>query len=401
MERDTTQSAVKKTKFFKTKWFKVVAIIIALLVIGGGIFAWKTDNVLRKISSGGLLESLSHSLPGMSNQVKGEADGQINILLLGMRGADMPGGGNLADTIMVASIRPKENKVAMISIPRDLYVTVPGTQDKQKINAVHAYGEQKGDGQGMADMKTIISEVTGLPIHYAVRTDFAGFKQMIDAIGGIEITLSQPFDESQQFSQAHVCDSFFTVPTGKFDTKTKKYFSQTAKIYKTRVIASYPLCTAPANTLECGGNFTLPAGKQTLNGDKALCFARSRYTTSDFERAKRQQEIIQLVKNKIMSAGTLMDFNKVNGILDSLGNNVRTDMQAWELKSLYNLYAGMKDPQLYQRVMENSEEGLLYNPPENGAGYILLPIGDNYDKIHDVVKNIFTLPPQSDIKPKI
>lgn len=384
------------------KWFRAAIVIVAILVIVGGVFAWKTDGILRKISSGGLLDTLSHSFPGANNQLKGETDGRINILLLGMRGADLPGGGNLADSIMIASINPKENKVAMISIPRDLYVTVPGTQDKAKINAVHAYGEQKGDGKGMEDMKTIISEVTGLPIHYAVRTNFAGFKQMIDAVGGIEITLSQPFDESAQFNEAHVCDSFFTIPTGKFENKTKKIYDSITGAYKrTRITKSYPLCTAPKNTLECGGEFKLPAGKQTLNGEQALCLSRSRDLTSDFERAKRQQLIIQLVKDKIMSAGTLMDFNKVNGILNSLGNNVKTDMQPWEMKRLYEIYSGMKNPQLYQRVLENSEEGFLYNPPQGEAGYILLPIGENYDKIQDMAKNIFTMPAQTDIKPKI
>jgi anionic cell wall polymer biosynthesis LytR-Cps2A-Psr (LCP) family protein len=163
----------------------------------------------------------------------------------------------------------------------------------------------------------------------------------------------------------------------------------------------YPLCTAPADTLECGGNFKLSAGKQTLSGEQALCYARSRATSSDFERAKRQQLMIQLVKDKLLSAGTLTDFNKLNGILASLSNNVRTDMQAWELKRLYELYMDMKAPQTYQRVLENSEEGFLYNPQDSGgAGYILLPIGDNYDKIQDMAKNIFTMPAQSDIKPK-
>lgn len=387
--------------FMKKRWFKIISIILAILVIVGGVFAWKTDNLLKKISKGGLLDSLSHSFPGVNNSIKGETEGRINVLLLGMRGADMPGGGNLADTIMVASIDPKENKVAMISIPRDLYVTDPGTQDKSKINAVHAYGEQKGDGQGMEDMKTIISQVTGLPIHYAVRTNFAGFTQLVDAIGGIDITLSQPFEESAQFQEPHVCDSFFNKPTGKFETKTKKVHNLAGAVIGTRITKQYPLCTAPVDTEDCGGDFILPAGKQTLTGAKALCFVRSRDLTSDFERAKRQQIVLQLAKDKLLSAGTLLDFNKLNNILNDLGNNVKTDMQPWEMKRLVELYGGMKNPQMYQRVLENSEEGLLYNPPQGDAGYILLPIGDNYNKIQDMAKNIFTLPAQSDIKPKI
>jgi hypothetical protein len=102
-----------------------------------------------------------------------------------------------------------------------------------------------------------------------------------------------------------------------------------------------------------------------------------------------------------LSAGTLTDFGKLNGILNSLGDNVKSDLEPWEMKRFYDLYTGMQNPQVYQRVLENSDEGLLYNPPETKeTGYILLPIGDNYDKIRDMAKNIFTLPKQSDIQPK-
>lgn len=392
-----------KLGFMQRKWVKVTLIVLTVLIIGGGVFAWKTGNLLNKISNGdgGILSSLMHSLPGVKDELQGEKEGQVNIALLGMRGEGVTGGGTLADTIMIVSIRPTENKISMISVPRDLYVTVPGTQDQQKINAVHAYGEQKSRGQGLQDMKTILSEITGLNVAYAASINFEGFKELVDNIGGVNFHLDAPFSEAVQFNEAHVCDSFFNIPTGKFEDKTVKYFSKTANMYKTRVVASYPLCTAPEGTLECGGNFSLPAGDVLLDGEQALCLSRSRATTSDFERAKRQQLIVQAIKDKLFTAGTLTDFSKLNSILGNLGDNVRTDMQAWEMKRFYELYSDMTNPQVYQRVMENSEEGLLYNPPANGAGYILLPIGDNYDRIHDVVKNIFTLPPQSDIKPKM
>ena len=378
-------------------------VVIFILAIGGGIFLWKAGSIANKITQGGIFNSLVHNIPGVKNELKGEKDGRINIALLGMRGADDPAGGTLADTIMVVSIKPAENKISMISVPRDLYVTVPGSQEQAKINAVHAYGEKDGKGQGLADMKTILTEVTGLPIHYAASINFAGFNQLVNAIGGLDITLDAPFDESMQFSEEHACDSFFTVPTGKWENKIVKHTAKTAAgvpYTVKRKIPKYPLCTAPKDTLECGGDFKLPAGKQTLNGDQALCYVRSRKTSSDFERAKRQQQVIQLVKDKMLSVGTLADFSKINGILDSLGDNVRTDMQLWEMQDLFGIYQKMPSMQVYQRVLENSDEGLLYNPPESGAGYILLPQGDNYDKIHQMAENVFTLPPQSDIKPK-
>lgn len=390
----------EEVKFYKKKWFKIAApiAIVAILVVG---FFWKAGSTLNKISKGGIFSSIIHSLPGVSDELKGENEDRVNILLLGMRGENVPGGGLLADTIMLASIKPKENKISMISLPRDLYVTVPGTQDKQKINAVHSYGEQKDRGQGLADMKTAVGEVTGLPVHYAASINFAGFKQLIDSIGGIEIALEQEFNEPLQFKEPHVCNEFFNVPTGKFEEKKKKIKDPiTGEVIGYKPKQGKALCTAPDNTLECGGNFVLPAGTQTINGEQTLCYVRSRVTTNDFERAKRQQRVLQLIKDKLLSAGTLTDFGKLNGIMDSLGDNTRSDFQPWEIKKMFDLYSGMQNPGIYQRVLENSEEGFLYNPPENGAGYILLPRGDNYDKIRDMAKNIFNIPAQSDIKPK-
>jgi LCP family protein required for cell wall assembly len=400
---NSNNAALVKKRFYQKTGGKItIGIFLVLILVGGAIF-WKADNLVNKISTGGLLNSIAHSVPGVKDELKGEKDGRINLAILGMRGSDLPGGGTLADSIIVASILPKENKISMISVPRDLYVTVPGTQDKQKINAVHAYGEENGQGKGLENMKIALGEVLGMPIHYAASINFSGFKQLIDAIDGLDITLEKPFDEAMQFNEEHVCDSFFTIPTGNWQNKIVKSHQTNAagvSVVVKRKIPKYPLCKAPKESLECGGNFKLPAGKQTLNGEKALCYVRSRATSSDFERAKRQQQVIQLVKDKMLSAGTLTDFSKINGILNSLGDNVRTDMQLWEMQELYGIYKSIPDAQIYQRVLENSEEGLLYHPENGAAGYILLPIGDNYDKIHEMAKNIFTLAPQSDIKPK-
>ncbi|MFA6160110.1 MAG: LCP family protein [Parcubacteria group bacterium] len=392
MENNFEVKKRNKQKFYQKRGFKIVAVILGILLLGGVISAWKTGNVLNKISKGGIFKSIVNNIPGVENELKGEKDGRINVLILGMRGENIPGGGLLADTIIVASINPKENKASMISIPRDLYVNNPAWANKTKINAVYAAGEENGKKQGLEDMKKVAEEVTGLPVHYSASINFAGFKQIIDAIGGIEITLDKPFQEPVQFNEAHVCDSqVFTVPTGKFEIKKNK---------TGRVVAEYPLCTNPVK--ECGGNFTLPAGKQTLNGDKALCYVRSRATSSDFERAKRQQIVIQLVKDKMLSVGTLADFSKGNALLNALGNNVRTDMEIWEMQRFYDIYKGLNNLQIYQRVLENSEEGFLYNPTDmpKEVGYILLPIGGNYDRIHQMAKDIFILPAQSDIKPK-
>src|SRR5665647_1744640 len=109
---------IVKQKFYQKKWFIITIVVLLIL---GGIAFWRADSVLNKITKGGnIFTSLVKSLPGVDNSVKGEKDGRINIALLGMRGEGMVGGGTLADSIIIASIKPAENKVSMISVPRDL-----------------------------------------------------------------------------------------------------------------------------------------------------------------------------------------------------------------------------------------------------------------------------------------
>jgi LCP family protein required for cell wall assembly len=371
------------------KW--MIGIVVVLLILGGVAF-WKAGSLVQRIApNGSIFSNIVNSLPGVDKKLAGEEEGRINMVLLGMRGKGVEGGGLLADTIMVLSFHPKKDendtaRASLVSIPRDLYVTVPGTSDKQKINAVHHYGEQKGDGQGLEAMKTILSEVTGVPIHYAASIDFKGFEELVDAVGGVSVTLDAPFTEPLQFREPHVCDpNVFTVPTSPLQYEHKYVTTPSGR---RRIVESYPLCYN--KDVECGGVFDLPAGTSVLNGERALCYARARVTSNDFERAKRQHSILQALQEKALSLGTLSDFGKVNAMLDSLGDNARTDMEAWELKQFFDLYLENKDVKLSEDVVvDNSENGLLYAPQDTGAaGYILLPKGDNYDRIHEFFKKL-------------
>ncbi len=382
---------IHKIKNKNRKWWITLGVISFIFLISGCATLWKVKNTMNKISvKGASLGNIVQASFDSQGPLKGESDGQINVLLMGVLGANHPGGGLNTDTIMVASIKPKENKISLVSVPRDLWVTDPGKNTKSKINAVYAYGEEKGMGQGIADMESLVSDITGLPIHYAAVVSTKGFSQLVDTLGGVDVDLAKPFDESSQFEDINVCDSdTYTIPTGEFKERTKKG----------KVVAKYPLCKN--KNPECGGNFSLPVGKNTLTGEQALCFVRSRYQTSDFERAKRQQLLLQQIKLKVAQIG-LLDFGKINSILNNLGDNVRTDMQLPEMRRLLDLYKGMNNPKIYQKVLEDSKEGLLYSPdatPE--TGFILLPRGDNYDKIKDLFQHVFDSKNQSDIKPKI
>ncbi len=376
-----------KTKMStKKKWLIVGVVVLAL----GTIVVLTAARVLHSIApNSNILESLVKNLPLVEKQLQGEEDGRINIMILGMRGEGVDGGGMLTDTIMVISLRITEDeqrqkhyKVAMLSVPRDLYVTIPGTTSTTKINGVYGHGEKQRKGGGVALMKQMLEDISGQPIHYGVEVNFMGFKQIVDALGGVEITRDTEFIEPLQFHEEKVCDGanggVFTVRSGRVQTKVNE---------RGKVVAQYPLCYN--KTEECGGMFKVPAGTSTLNGDQALCYVRARVTSSDFDRAKRQQEVIGQIKSKALSMGVLTDFGKIQELMDAVSNNVYTDMELWEMQHLFEIYKKMGDnPDIAHKVLDNSEEGLLFSQEGDQRGYILLPRGDTYDRIRELFATI-------------
>ncbi|MEN8252663.1 MAG: LCP family protein [Patescibacteria group bacterium] len=370
----------------KKKLIIIVAVVIVFL--GGCVFAGK--KVIEKVAPNSkVLESLARNLPLVENKLDGEEEGRINIVLLGMRGKGVAGGGTLADTIMVASIKKQENpegedtyKASMVSVPRDLYVTMPGTTATTKINGVYHYGEEKGKGQGMEAMKQVLEDISGQKMHYGVEVNFAGFKEVVDALGGVEVNLDEAFVEPVQFHEEKVCDGdnggVFTVKSGNFESKID---------HRGKVVAQYPLCYN--ETEECGGVFTVPAGVTIMNGETALCYVRARATSSDFDRARRQQEVIGQLKQKALSMGVLTDFGKMQELFSAVSENMDTDMELWEMQRFFDIQQKRGNgEQIEHKVLENSEEGLLYSHEGDERGYILMPRGDTYDKIREMFANI-------------
>lgn len=361
---------------------KALIVVGLLLLIGGTAFAYKTGMTISKVTTNAnVFGTITNNLPLVKKKMlAGEEENRINIAIIGMRGAEVAGGGLLADTIMVVSYAPETNTASMISLPRDLAVRTDG----ERINKIYFDGEQQGAGGGMDTMTAVLSEVTGQDIHYMTVINFAGFMQLVDALDGVDITLAQKFVEPIQFHEEKVCDGanggVFVVPSGNMQDKID---------HRGKIVAQYPLCYNKVE--ECGGVFVVPAGTSNLNGARALCYVRARVTSSDFDRARRQQEVIQLLQQKALSLGTLTDFSRVNALMDVLGSNIRTNMQLWEMQRFFKIYSAKGFPQIVkQKVLDSSEEGLLYLPEgagENGAAYILRPRGNNYDRIHALFRD--------------
>lgn len=270
------------------------------------------------------------------NPIPAPEKDRLDILILGIRGDDKKSvteeGGLLTDTILLVSVDKINKKPYLVSVPRDLYIDTP--EIKGKINEVYERGLEKN--RGIAFAKETTSRITGIYIDNAIVFDFNSFKEIVDKIGGIDIYLTEPFAESKQW----------------------------------------------------GYEFDLPAGKNHLNGEQALYYARSRYSTSDFDRSRRQQEIIKAIENKIISLGYLSDYSKIISILSDLKGNIKTDFQIWNLGDLFSLANSFgKKTKINDYVI--STDNLLHQSKTEKGEFILLPNGNNYDGIREFFKNIF------------
>lgn len=324
-----------------------VLILIIVILIIPVFYLFKTGMAFSKILTikniawekifGGKLPSSEYA------PVKDED--RINFLLLGIRGEGDPNGGLLTDGIVLASLKKSTGRVALVSIPRDLYLQMPGEARYEKINAAYAIGYEKYDN-GLDYAKKTIAYVVGQYIDYATVVNFDAFEDIIDLLGGVTVYLEKPFIEDKQWW----CD-------------------------------------------EKGQNcrpFTVEAGEQTLNGEKALLYARSRFSSDDFDRARRQQQIIIALKNKVLSLGILGDPLKIGGIIDILSKNIKTDIGPWEIPQLIDLAKSAKTDSIIEKVFENTPEGLLYDTRINGI-YVLLPTEGNFSKIREACQNIFNI----------
>lgn len=340
---EKTLDSRKRSKKIK----RTLILTFILIVLGaGGFFGFKAYNSLRKVFTDGSGDLLSLLSGHEAQQLKGESSGRTNILLLGV-GDEGHDGATLSDTMIVASIDAKTKNVAMFSIPRDLYVQIPGN-GYAKINAAHAYGEkEKLEGGGPALAKTVIEKTLGITIHYYVRVDFSGLQKIVDSLGGVTVDVENGF-----------CDYNYPVER-KGDTST--------------------VC--------------FKKGPQEMNGTKALQYSRSRHALgvegSDFARSKRQQKLLVAIKDKALSANTVFNPKKSLDFLAALGDHIKTDFTPAELPRLYEISKEVDQTKIINRNFDSSAEGLLVSSNSPETGYILKPRTGNFKEIQEVLKNIF------------
>ena len=192
------------------------------------------------------------SLLQFITEPSGASGSSVNLLILGID--RRPGQGYVvrSDTMILVAVRPDEPRISLLSIPRDLYVAVPG-QGQARINTAHFWGENKAEGKGPVLAMQTVAQNFGVPVHHYVRLDFDGFRAMVDGVGGIDIVVEEPI----------VDDAY---PTEDYGT--------------TRI--------------------EIPAGPQHMDGETALRYARSRHGSSDFERTERQQQVLHALAQRLL-----------------------------------------------------------------------------------------------------
>jgi LCP family protein required for cell wall assembly len=333
----------KKEETERINLLKRVLIILVTIFCAFLLFAATTKALISL-----KILSLQNFVNVAGSDLLTDTYGHTNILLLGA-GDESHDGVDLTDTIMVASLDPEKTKSAvLLSLPRDLYFLETEKMGEGRINSLYrdykillaneGMSEAEASRESMRELAVEIGRKLGINMHYAIKVDFIAFVQAVDAIGGIDIV----------------------VPEKLVDVE-------------------YP---GPNYTYE---TFQIEAGPQHIDGETALKYARSRHSTSDFDRSKRQQQIIKAIADKMQEEGLLGKPRQIMDLMSIMNEHVESTMQLSDMISLADTGKSIDRSKILSLQL-NSENGLygafsspggmLYDAPRvqfEGAA-VLLPV---------------------------
>ncbi len=343
-------SVRRKRRLVQSRGFvSVMASFAVLLGVGGWLFGQAYFNLHRAFTSDGR-SAVSLEKKVNPNLLKGEGDGRVNILLIG-NGGDGHEAPDLTDTLMVASIDPVNKKVSLVSVPRDLWIQLPG-YGSMKINAAYETGKYDYLGRidssnantkavqaGFATADQAIEQVLGISLHYNMLVNFVSFKQAINTVGGVTVN----------------------VPETLYD---------------------------PTMAWENNWNATLARqGVQKFSGDKALMYVRSRHTSSDFARSNRQRAVLTALKDKVANLGTVSNPVKISKLMNNFGNNVKTDLSIQDAARVYQLTKDIDDSKVTSLGLGDEDKSLV-TTGRAGNQSIVLPLAGlfQYDDIKRYIR---------------
>jgi LCP family protein required for cell wall assembly len=323
-----------------------LAIVLgAALLLGGigGVRVWSAIHAIAPRAQPQdiitLVQAQTDDPESLAYKIK--HDQRLNILLLGYGG---PGheGPYLTDSIMLVSIQPAAKQAIMISLPRDLYVKIPALPRNGymwgKLNLAYAVGSDHRNypnvrsewkvATGAGDLAAAtVAQITGQRIDYWVGVDFKAFRDVVNALDGIQVKVPTVLDDPK-------------YPRGETNGVMHIHFN---------------------------------AGLQQMNGEQALEYARSRETTSDFDRSKRQQLIMLAVRQRVFSLNAIP---KLFSVVSALQDNVRTNLKPQDFRPLADLAGQIKDHDV-RRIAVDTTNFLRSGYSRDGQ-YVLQPLDSSF-----------------------
>lgn len=329
---------------------RLALLLVTACLVWAGWIGWKFYRAEARLTGNNNPLSLFGALrPAKLKQT----NGRVNILLAGYS-VDDPGhaGSNLTDSIMIISVNTTTKQGLVLSVPRDLWVKIPG-EGHAKINAANNEKDFSAAGYpagGIGQLEQIIETNLGIDINYYALVNYSAFKQGVDAVGGVSVNIQS------------------SDPRGLYDPNANK--------------------------------LKLPNGWVTLNGQKALDLARARgdnyyaygFPKGDFDRTAHQRQLLFALKDKATTGGVIANPLKLTQIADAIGNNVKTDMQVNELQSLYTLTKDINNSSLKSYGLDNiNNKQLLTGYTSYNGQAALIPVGgiDNFTTIQSVLQTLF------------
>ena len=271
---------------------------------------------------------------------------RVNILVLGVDEREREEGPWRTDTILILTVDPLTLSAGMLSVPRDLWVPIPG-YDQRRINTAHYLGDAYDyPGGGAALAVETVQHNLGVPIHYYVRLNFRAFVEAVDLIGGLDIFVEEEINDPE-----------------------------------------YP-SSNPANPYGYE-HLQIPAGMVHMDGALALKYARTRHSSGgDFDRAARQQQVLRAILEKVTTQNMLpVLITQAPQLWETLTDSVATDLSLSEIIALSSLVAEIPGANVESAVIDESCT-MFWETPDGQQ--VLVPLRDCMRQIRD---EIFTSDP--------
>ncbi len=346
--RTTTHHTPSRLLLIWLAGFSIIGLIAALVffnLVRDLVRGWNTTALSAPSSNG-----VTVTNPQTGQSVVAEVPiwtgiERVTVLLLGIDERKQETGPFRTDTMLVLTIDPIAKTAGILSIPRDLWVQIPAMETDGKINTAHFLGDAYNyPGGGPALAVDTVKQELGLPIDYYVRFNFDSFEKVVDAIGGVEICVAETIDDP---------------------------------LYPALDNYSYdPL--------------HIDAGCQPMKGALALKYARTRHSGTDFDRAKRQQQVILAIRDKVIRQDLLPQLvAQAPSLLDTLQYAIKTNLTLDQMIQLAKL-ATQIDPKNIKQATIDENMVVAYNTPTDPPQNVLVPIRE---KIRELREQFFNSVP--------